>query len=60
MSRAAVTLLTNQIIGDNPTPKELLHEPELVVRHSTAPRRAGPASPERLMSTPSTRPITRG
>jgi DNA-binding LacI/PurR family transcriptional regulator len=39
MSRAAVTLLTNQIIGDNPTPKELLHEPELVVRHSTALRR---------------------
>jgi DNA-binding LacI/PurR family transcriptional regulator len=38
MSRAAVTLLTNQITGDNPTPKELLHEPELVVRHSTAPK----------------------
>jgi DNA-binding LacI/PurR family transcriptional regulator len=39
MSRAAVTLLTNQITGENPTPKELLHEPELVVRQSTAPRR---------------------
>jgi DNA-binding LacI/PurR family transcriptional regulator len=42
MSRAAVTLLVNQITGDNPTPKELLHEPELVVRNSTAlmrPRR---------------------
>jgi DNA-binding LacI/PurR family transcriptional regulator len=39
MSRAAVTLLTNQITGENPTPKELLHEPELVVRHSTAPCR---------------------
>ncbi|MEE4543065.1 LacI family DNA-binding transcriptional regulator [Streptomyces sp. V4-01] len=37
MSRAAVTLLANQIHGTNPTPKELLHEPELVVRHSTAP-----------------------
>jgi DNA-binding LacI/PurR family transcriptional regulator len=36
MSRAAVTLLTNQITGENPTPKELLHEPELVVRQSTA------------------------
>ncbi|HEY0534612.1 MAG TPA: LacI family DNA-binding transcriptional regulator [Actinoplanes sp.] len=36
MSRAAVTLLTNQITGDSPTPKELLHDPELVVRHSTA------------------------
>jgi len=37
MSRAAVTLLVNQISGNNPTPKELLHEPELVVRGSTAP-----------------------
>jgi DNA-binding LacI/PurR family transcriptional regulator len=37
MSRAAVTLLANQIHGTNPTPKELLHEPELVVRLSTAP-----------------------
>ena len=37
MSRAAVTLLANQISGNNPTPKELLHEPELVVRGSTAP-----------------------
>jgi DNA-binding LacI/PurR family transcriptional regulator len=36
MSRAAVTLLINQITGESPTPKELLHEPELVVRHSTA------------------------
>ena len=36
MSRAAVTLLANQINGTNPTPKELLHEPELVVRQSTA------------------------
>jgi DNA-binding LacI/PurR family transcriptional regulator len=40
MSRAAVTLLINQITGDNPTPKELLHEPELVVRRSTALMRA--------------------
>jgi DNA-binding LacI/PurR family transcriptional regulator len=40
MSRAAVTLLTNQIIGESPIPKELLHEPELVVRNSTAPRRS--------------------
>ncbi|WP_159056793.1 substrate-binding domain-containing protein, partial [Streptomyces yokosukanensis] len=37
MSRAAVTLLASQINGTHPTPKELLHEPELVVRHSTAP-----------------------
>ncbi|OIJ68633.1 LacI family transcriptional regulator [Streptomyces mangrovisoli] len=37
MSRAAVTLLVNQISGENPTPQELLHEPELVVRNSTAP-----------------------
>ncbi|BBB00165.1 putative LacI family transcriptional regulator [Actinacidiphila reveromycinica] len=42
MSRAAVTLLANQISGNNPTPKELLHEPELVVRGSTAP----PARPD--------------
>ncbi|MEW2518409.1 LacI family DNA-binding transcriptional regulator [Actinacidiphila alni] len=41
MSRAAVTLLANQISGTNPTPKELLHEPELVVRLSTAPAPAG-------------------
>ncbi|SHM78642.1 LacI family DNA-binding transcriptional regulator [Actinacidiphila paucisporea] len=41
MSRAAVTLLANQINGTNPTPKELLHEPELVVRHSTAPAPGG-------------------
>ncbi|MEZ0096388.1 hypothetical protein ABH925_007595, partial [Streptacidiphilus sp. EB129] len=32
------TLLVNQINGTNPTPKELLHEPELVVRGTTAPR----------------------
>jgi DNA-binding LacI/PurR family transcriptional regulator len=37
MARAAVTLLVNQIEGDAPTPKELLHEPELVVRGSTGP-----------------------
>ncbi|MGY0020627.1 LacI family DNA-binding transcriptional regulator [Streptomyces sp. cg35] len=36
MSRAAVTLLANQISGDSPIPHELLHEPELVVRLSTA------------------------
>jgi DNA-binding LacI/PurR family transcriptional regulator len=40
MARAAVTLLVNQIEGNAPTPKELLHEPELVVRGSTGPRRA--------------------
>jgi len=33
-----VTLLVNQISGNAPTPKELLHEPELVVRGSTGPR----------------------
>jgi DNA-binding LacI/PurR family transcriptional regulator len=40
MARAAVTLLVNQIEGNAPTPKELLHEPELVVRGSTGPRRS--------------------
>ncbi|MBM9504239.1 substrate-binding domain-containing protein [Streptomyces sp. KK5PA1] len=45
MSRAAVTLLTNQINGTNPTPTELLHEPELVVRHSTAPHHQGTRLP---------------
>jgi DNA-binding LacI/PurR family transcriptional regulator len=37
MSRAAVALLVNQITGDTPVAKELLHEPELVVRNSTGP-----------------------
>ena len=37
MARAAVTLLAHQIAGEAPLPKELLHEPELVVRNSTAP-----------------------
>ncbi|MBF9066515.1 LacI family DNA-binding transcriptional regulator [Streptacidiphilus fuscans] len=39
MARAAVQLLVNQIEGGAPTPKELLHEPELVVRGSTGPWR---------------------
>jgi DNA-binding LacI/PurR family transcriptional regulator len=39
MARAAVTLLVNQIDGKSPAPKELLHEPELVVRGSTGRRR---------------------
>ncbi|MEY9844505.1 LacI family DNA-binding transcriptional regulator [Streptacidiphilus sp. MAP5-3] len=39
MARAAVQLLVNQIEGSAPTPKELLHEPELVVRGSTGPWR---------------------
>jgi DNA-binding LacI/PurR family transcriptional regulator len=38
MARAAVTLLVNQI-NAAPTPKELLHDPELVVRGSTGPVR---------------------
>ena len=37
MAKAAVTLLVNQMGGNSPTPKELLHEPELVVRSSTGP-----------------------
>jgi DNA-binding LacI/PurR family transcriptional regulator len=37
MARAAVTLLVNQIGGNAPTPRRLVHEPELVVRGSTAP-----------------------
>jgi DNA-binding LacI/PurR family transcriptional regulator len=40
MARAAVTLLVNQI-NAAPTPKELLHDPELVVRGSTGPVRVG-------------------
>jgi DNA-binding LacI/PurR family transcriptional regulator len=44
MARAAVTLLVNQIEGNAPTPKELLHEPELVVRGSTGPAPSRPAS----------------
>ncbi len=43
MARAAVTLLVNQIDGNAPTPKELLHEPELVVRQSTGPVRLAAA-----------------
>ncbi|MDI5963732.1 LacI family DNA-binding transcriptional regulator [Streptomyces sp. SL13] len=43
MARAAVALLVNQIEGNAPTPKELLHEPELVVRMSTGPVRRPPA-----------------
>ncbi len=42
MAKAAVTLLVNQISGNAPTPKELLHEPELVVRGSTGPLRRTP------------------
>ncbi|MFG1811509.1 LacI family DNA-binding transcriptional regulator [Streptomyces sp. NPDC049040] len=52
MSRAAVTLLANQINGTNPTPKELLHEPELVVRHSTAPAR-----PAAVLASPGLRAV---
>ncbi|MEY9863532.1 DNA-binding LacI/PurR family transcriptional regulator [Catenulispora sp. GAS73] len=40
MARAAVTLLVNQFTGA-PTPKELLHDPELVVRCSTGPAPVG-------------------
>ena len=36
MARAAVTLLANQIAGSS-TPRELLHDPELVVRGSSGP-----------------------
>ncbi|MCW2944511.1 MAG: putative LacI family transcriptional regulator [Actinoallomurus sp.] len=39
MGRAAVTLLVNQIDRTHVTPEELLYEPELVVRGSTAPAR---------------------
>jgi DNA-binding LacI/PurR family transcriptional regulator len=52
MSRAAVTLLANQINGTTPTPKELLHEPELVVRHSTAPHH-----PTALSASPALRAV---
>jgi DNA-binding LacI/PurR family transcriptional regulator len=40
LARSAVTLLVNQIGGDAPIPRELMHEPELVVRGSTGPVRA--------------------
>ncbi|SHM78448.1 LacI family DNA-binding transcriptional regulator [Actinacidiphila paucisporea] len=56
MSRAAVTLLANQINGTNPIPKELLHEPELVVRHSTAPRRNRALPPMGLHAVTADRP----
>jgi DNA-binding LacI/PurR family transcriptional regulator len=49
MARAAVTLLVNQVDGNAPTPKELLHEPELVVRGSTGPVRR-PADAERELA----------
>ncbi|WP_329787488.1 substrate-binding domain-containing protein [Lentzea sp. DG1S-22] len=39
MGRAAVELLANQISGNAVAPDELLFEPELVVRASTAPAR---------------------
>jgi DNA-binding LacI/PurR family transcriptional regulator len=39
MGRAAVELLANQISGNTVAPDELLFEPELVVRASTAPVR---------------------
>ncbi|GAB1822232.1 LacI family DNA-binding transcriptional regulator [Herbidospora sp. RD11066] len=39
IGRAAVTLLVNQIDGAQVTAEELLYEPELVVRGSTAPAR---------------------
>ena len=41
MGQAAVDLLVNQIEGTGVRPDELLFEPELVVRGSTAPVRAG-------------------
>jgi DNA-binding LacI/PurR family transcriptional regulator len=47
MSRAAVTLLAHQIAGEAPLTKELLHEPELVVRGSTAPAAGWAAQPVR-------------
>ncbi|MFV2171864.1 LacI family DNA-binding transcriptional regulator [Actinomadura sp. LOL_016] len=39
IGRAAVTLLVNQVEGGSVTAEELLYEPELVVRASTAPTR---------------------
>ncbi len=41
MGQAAVDLLVNQIEGSGVQPDELLFEPELVVRGSTAPSPAG-------------------
>jgi DNA-binding LacI/PurR family transcriptional regulator len=44
MARSAVALLTSQIGGGAPAPRELLHEPELVVRGSTGPAPAAAPS----------------
>ena len=48
MGRAAVTMLVNQIDRTAFTAEELLYEPELVVRGSTAPARVRPARSHRL------------
>jgi LacI family repressor for deo operon, udp, cdd, tsx, nupC, and nupG len=45
MGQAAVDLLVNQIEGTSAAPDELLFEPELVVRGSTAPARHRAATP---------------
>ena len=46
MGQAAVALLVNQIEGMAVYPEELLFEPELVVRGSTAPAPAPPPQPQ--------------
>jgi hypothetical protein len=43
MGRAAIDLLVTQIAGSGTTTDELLFEPELVVRGSTAPAPASAA-----------------
>ncbi|HEV3171024.1 MAG TPA: LacI family DNA-binding transcriptional regulator [Actinocrinis sp.] len=53
LARAAVTLLVNQINGDAPLPRVLMHEPELVVRGSTGPAQAqtqAQAEPQRAVN----------
>jgi len=50
LARAAVTLLLNQISGDAPLPRALLHEPELVVRGSTGPARHTAETPAQAVA----------
>jgi DNA-binding LacI/PurR family transcriptional regulator len=65
LARAAVTLLVNQIAGDAPLPRVLLHEPELVVRGSTGPARnaaapiPAPGEPQRVTNSPPPRVYAR-
>jgi len=52
MGKAAVALLVNQMENVSVYPEELLFEPELVVRGSTGPVPAAPASPAPASAAP--------